>query len=85
MKVECTDNSIWDDKSRKVMFFTHKCKIHLLGTSTTNANKLNNITMKESGRVLRGEMYIHYTFIKFVYCLNGKNDEYEINVAVKDE
>ena len=85
MKVKCTDNSIWHYKSRKVIFFTHRCKIQLFGTFVTDTNEVDNITIKESGRILRDKWYINYTFIRFVCSLNGKNDEYEINVAVRDE
>ena len=85
MQVKCTNNSIWDYKSRRVMSFTQNCKIQLFGTSTTNTDKINNITIKDSGRILRSEMDIHYTFIRFVCPWSGKNDEYEINVAVRDE
>jgi hypothetical protein len=75
-------SSIWDDKSRKIMFVTHKCKIQLLGTFTT---KVNNITIKESGNISLSNWYINYTGIKFVHCVNDKNDEYEIIVAVEDK
>jgi hypothetical protein len=66
------------------VFFTHKYKIQLFGTPTTDTNKINNITIKESGHVSQDELYTTRTSINFVYCLNDKNDEYEINVAVKD-
>jgi hypothetical protein len=77
--------SIWDDKSRKIMFFTHKCKIQLFGTSTTYANKVNNITIKESGSISQSSLYYNFTFIKFVLCVDDERDEYEINVAVEDK
>jgi hypothetical protein len=76
---------IWDDKLRNVMFFTHKSQIQLFGTPTTGTNKVNSIAIKESGNISLSNWYINYTGIKFVYCVNDKNDEYKIIVATKDK
>jgi hypothetical protein len=86
MKVECGHNLIWDDKSRRIMFFTHKCDVHLFGAATADVDKLSSVTIHKSGYISRYKLkFNHTSFIRFICRWRVQNYEYEINVAIDDK
>jgi hypothetical protein len=88
MKVKHVYGLVRDDKSRKIMFFTRKCDVHLFGSTITDADKPSKITIHESGHISRYKLGYYYTsVIKFICSLKDQNYEYEyeINLASNDK
>jgi hypothetical protein len=88
VKVKHVYGLVRDDKSRKIMFFTRECDVHLFGSTITDADKPSKITIHESGRISRYKLgYYYISVIKFIRRLKDQNYEYEyeINLATKDK